>query len=89
MTETPQAAGHSLPPLCYVRHVTTGETVQIRRGKDGYHPVDTPCSPECLNSRLPRPPTESEVRAMRHGSIFGWDSPGTDPEKWERRERHW
>ena len=87
MTKTAQAAGARLPPLCYVRHPTTGETVEIRRGEDGYHPAGTLCSPACLNSRLPHPPAESEILAMQHGSIIGWDTPGADPAWWDRRER--
>ena len=39
----------TLPEMCYVRHITTGETVMIRRGEMGYLPVETKCSPECLN----------------------------------------
>jgi hypothetical protein len=78
----------ALPPLCYIRHVTTGETVMIRRGKAGYVPVDTVCSPECLNGRLPRVPTEDEIAAMRHGSLMGWEGPGVDASFWRRqRER--
>jgi hypothetical protein len=34
------------PETCYVRHITTGETVMIRRGEMGYLPVDTQCSPD-------------------------------------------
>ena len=74
-----------LPPVCYIRHVTTDTTVLIRRGETGYVPVDTPCSPECLNSRLPRVPTQDEIAAMRHGSLMGWDGPGADPAFWRRR----
>jgi len=74
-----------LAPLCYIRHVTTGETVAIHRGENGYRAVGTLCSPECLNSRLPRPPTEEDISAMRHGSLIGWDSPGADPAFWRRR----
>lgn len=80
---TPAAA--KLSPLCYVRHPTTGETVEIRRGEAAYHPVGTLCSPDCLNSRLARPPTEDEISAMRHGSLIGWDRPGADPEMWRHR----
>jgi len=78
-----------LPLLCYVRHPATGETVEIVRGEAGYRPIGTLCSPTCLNSRLPHPPTEDEISAMRHGSLIGWDSPGADPAMWRRRERHW
>jgi hypothetical protein len=72
------------PPRCYIRHPTTGETVEIRRGENGYHPVDTVCSPDCLNRHLPRPPAAAEVLAMKHGSLMGWNTPGADPAKWER-----
>lgn len=84
MTDTTDPA-HHLPPICYIRHVTTGDVVMIRRGEPGYVPVETPCSPECLNARLPQPPTEDDVAAMRHGSLIGWDGPGADPNFWRRR----
>jgi hypothetical protein len=78
----------TLPEMCYVRHITTGETVMIRRGEMGYLPVETKCSPECLNGRLARVPTEDEIAAMRHGSLMGWEGPGVDPSFWRRqRER--
>ena len=77
------------PPVCYIRHVTTGETVEIRRGEDGFRPVATHCSPECLNARLPIPPTVEDVMAMRHGALMGWDTPGTDPARLRSRERSW
>jgi len=73
-----------LPPVCYVRHPTTGETVEIRRSEPGYHPTVIKCSPECLNARLRQPPTPAQILAMKHGSIMGWDTPGADPAMWNR-----
>ncbi len=84
MSSSKSKAG-SLPPLCYIQHVTTGETVMIRRGQLGYVPIETKCSAECLNARLPRVPTEDEIAAMRHGSLMGWEGPGTDPAFWQRQ----
>lgn len=81
----PASAAATLPPLCYIRHPSTGETVAIHRGEDGYHPIRTRCSPACLNSRLPHPPTEDDIAAMQHGSLIGWDTPGADPNTWRRR----
>ena len=75
----------SLLPLCYIRHPTTGATVEIHRGKNGYHPIGTLCSPEGLNGRLPHRPTEDDISAMRHGSLIGWDTPGADPDCWRRQ----
>ena len=77
-------AATGLPPLCYIRHPQTGETIEIHRGENGWHPANTRCSPECLNANLPHPPTPAEVLAMRHGSIMGWDTPGANPKMWER-----
>ena len=74
-----------LPPLCYIRHPTTGETVEIHRGENGWRPIRTLCSPEGLNSRLPHCPTEDDINAMRHGSLIGWDTPGADPDCWRRQ----
>ena len=83
-------AAAGLPPLSYIRHITTGEIVLIRRGAAGWEPANTLCSPECLNARLPRPPTEDEIAAMRRGSLMGWDGPGATAAFWHnRRERHW
>jgi hypothetical protein len=74
-----------LPPLCYLRHLTTGETVAIIRGEPGYRPAKTACSPECLNAKLSPPPTQAQIDAMKHGSLLGWDTPGTRPEFWKQR----
>ena len=79
----PQATT-GLPRLCYIRHPETGETVEIRRGENGWHEANTRCSPECLNARLAHPPTAEQVLAMKHGSIIGWDSPGANPKRWKR-----
>ena len=74
----------TLPPLCFVRHPTTGETVEIRRGETGFHPANTKCSPDCLNSKLPQAPTPEQVLAMKHGSLMGWDTKGANPAMWTR-----
>ena len=79
-----EGSAAALPPLCYVRHPTTGETVEIPRGENGWHPANTKCSPQCLNGKLPHPPTQEQVLAMKHGSIMGWDTKGADPAMWTR-----
>lgn len=80
----PNNAAEALPPLCYVRHRTSGETVVILHGEDGYRVVDTACSPEWLNAMLSPIPTETQINAMKHGSMFGWDTPGANPAFWRR-----
>ena len=83
---TPANAADALPALCYVRHPTSGETVALFRGEDGYRTVNTLRSPECLNAKLSPPPTEPQINAMKHGSMFGWDTPGANPAFWQRRD---
>ena len=83
--KSPASSSQRLPELCYVSHPTTGRTAMIRRGESHYYPVDTVCSPACLNSKLQPPPTEDEIAAMKHGSIIGWETPGANPEWWRRR----
>lgn len=85
-TTSSDNAAEALPALCYTRHPTTGETVAIIRGEDGYRPANTFCSPACLNAKLAPPPTEAQISAMKHGSLMGWDTPGARPEFWKRRE---
>jgi hypothetical protein len=72
----------NLPPCCFARMPTTGETVLIVRGGQGYHPVSSPFPAAQLNDTLPRPPTAAEIEAMMAGSMFGWDVPGADPARY-------
>ncbi len=74
----------ALPPICYIRHPTSGETVAIWRNEDGCRPAGTLCSPECLNAKLSPQPTEAQINAMKHGSLMGWDTPGANPAFWSR-----
>ena len=71
------APSEKLPPLCYIRHLTSGETVLIRGGVDGWEPANTACFPACLNTKFDRVPMPAEI--LKHGSIMGWNAPGCDP----------
>ena len=72
-----------LPPICYIRHPTSGETVAILRNEDGYRSPQTLCSPMPQREAF-APPTEAQINAMKHGSLMGWATPGADPAFWER-----
>lgn len=76
-TDTPTAPG--LPPLCFTRLPSSGETIAILRGEAGYHPIVTFLTPEQLNAALLVPPTADHVQAMLAGSLFGWRVPAADP----------
>ena len=39
------APSEKLPPLCYIRHLTSGETVLIRRGVTAGSPQTRPAPP--------------------------------------------
>jgi len=68
-----------LPPRCFTRHPSTGETIAIVRGEASYHPVVTFLTPEQLNAALLVPPTADHVQAMLAGSLFGWHVPAANP----------
>jgi len=74
---TPNPA--KLPPRCFARLPSTGQTIAINRGETGYYPVLTSHTPEQLNAALPEPPTTEQIEAMLAGSMFGWEQPIADP----------
>ena len=84
-TITLRTGTETLPRVRCIRHVTTDETIAIRRAVDDFTPVNTSCSPKRLNARLPPVPTENEITTARHGSLTGWDMPDADPGFWRRR----
>jgi hypothetical protein len=71
-----------LPELCYSAHISTGETVVLKRGEKGYHDTGYGVQGEeainRLNERLgvSRP----QRAAMEFGSILGFNVPGADPD---------
>lgn len=69
----------TLPPFCYARLPSTGETIVIVRGEAGYHPTTAGSEVEDLNAALSQPPTPEQVEAMLAGSMFGWHVPLTNP----------
>ena len=83
-----------LPELCYtmVSGNAPGERIGIiKRGESGYYLTDFDSKTtskeiveECVaefNKRLGVKP--SQVEAMEIGSMFGWDVPGADPDKFK------
>lgn len=69
----------TLPPFCYARLPSTGETIIIVRGEAGYHRTTTHSTAKELNAALSQPPTPEQVEAMLAGSLFGWRVPLADP----------
>lgn len=69
----------TLPPCCFARLPSTGQTIAINRGETGYYPVVSSHTPEQLNAALPEPPTPEQIEAMLAGSMFGWKQLISDP----------
>ena len=78
-----------LPELCYSVLNTTNEIIVVKRGETGYYLTDYEPAKNreaadewcnLLNERLEI--TKEQRKAMECGSMFGWDVPGIDPDKY-------
>ena len=78
---------NKLPDMCWGVLATDNTIVIIKKGQSGYYKTDYPAAKSreaaeewCdeLNERLGV--AKNVRRAMEHGSMFGWDTPGADPE---------
>ncbi|MFT8889668.1 MAG: DUF4316 domain-containing protein [Ethanoligenens sp.] len=67
----------NLPEISYVRNLSDGQVVAIKRGESGYYPYSTEKTVEELNQTLGV--TKAQAAAMQFGSMFGWDVPGANP----------
>lgn len=67
-----------LPLICAARLPSTGEPIYLRRGEQGYWPAGSDVDPDDFNQALGVTPAQRE--AMLAGSMFGWHTPGADPE---------
>jgi hypothetical protein len=84
-----------LPEKCYGILLATNELIIIRRGEDGYYPMkDGPYYTDKetvseMNAKIGVTPAQAEAMSM--GSMFGWNTPGADPDnydedgKWKNR----
>jgi hypothetical protein len=73
-----------LPALCATRIAETGEAVILRAGATGYWRstrINTEADIHTFNEMTGATP--ASVLAMLHGSRYGWDSPGADPDRWD------
>jgi hypothetical protein len=72
-----------LPEKSFAILNTTGETILIKRGENGYYPQDSLKNGDVdeLNETLGV--TKAQAEAMYHASLFGWDIPASNPTMWE------
>ena len=80
----------SLPKKCFAALESTGETVVIHRGVNGYTPtgqrpegVSGQEGADALNGQLGV--TRAQAAAMLAGSMFGWACPGADPANYDEQ----
>ena len=66
-----------LPRVCLCRNQGSGEPVLIKRGVAGFYELAGDCDVERFNAE--RDITSNQCEAMLAGSMFGWDTPGSDP----------
>lgn len=62
---------------CFVKHPTTGKTVLLQMGQNGYTELTgimAEADPEALNLEIGV--SKEQAQAMLIGSMFGWDAPG-------------
>ena len=81
----------SLPEWCYSTLPDTGELVILKQGEQGYHRTkvilhtaeDYRRYADKMNSDLGV--SKAQEAAMLTGSMFGWDAPAADPDKYNDR----
>lgn len=76
-----------LPEFCYATLPSNEEEIiVIKRGEKGYYRVDPLsdvylCSADRNNELLGV--TKAQAKAMQNGSMFGWDTPSADPDRYD------
>ncbi len=80
-----------LPEYCYGLRPPTHEIVIIKRGVRGYFPssflkVSTQEKVNELNKSMHV--TRAQAEAMMYGSMFGWDTPASDPDNYDEEGRY-
>lgn len=71
-----------LPEFCYGTLPSTGQTIIIERGKMGYVVSGNQATAEELNEGLGV--TKAQAEAMLVGSMFGWETEGADPDRYDQ-----
>lgn len=70
-----------LPPLAYIdnshdKSPCAAPVIAVKRGEMGFFPIRTMLTAARLNEMVGVTPLQA--KAMHHGSMFGWETPGAD-----------
>jgi hypothetical protein len=74
-----------LPEKSFAILNTTGETILIKRGEQGYYPQDSLKNADVNELNETLGVTKAQAEAMYHASMFGWDIPASNPKMWEEK----
>ena len=65
-----------LPHVAIVTHPTDGHDILVKRGVVGFFEIDDLEAVRTFNDHT----SDRQLKAMLHGSMFGFDTPGADPD---------
>ena len=77
---------NELPDFCLSTLPSTGQLIILKRGERGYYASDWDTRKREENQNIAREPnrrrgiSDIQEAAMRAGSMFGWHTPGADPQ---------
>lgn len=83
---------HKLPDMCWSVNHADGKLICIKKGENGCFPSEWDTGDAERNRRIAdynnqkRGITFAQERAMVTGSMFGWNSPGADPQHYEQHD---
>ncbi|MDD2301382.1 MAG: hypothetical protein PHG30_02355 [Eubacteriales bacterium] len=78
-----------LPDACLTLMPSDGRLIYIERGVNGYHTSEWETGDPQKNRKIAdfynekRGVTQAQEKAMLNGSLFGWDVPAADPNRYE------
>ena len=74
-----------LPEMCATQLTGTGEAIVIKRGETGFWPLAQGTTVDAFNMLFDATPPQ--IVAMEAGSMFGWNVPGADPDRYDESGR--
>ena len=74
-----------LPDYCFIDHPVTGQCIMVRKGEHNYFELEFPESPAKTASEMnvAAGVTIQQAKAMKVGTMFGWDALGADPDNYD------
>lgn len=80
-----ETAPAGLPEMCATIMPNTLEPIVVKRGQSGHWPLPDGMTIERVNQVFKATPPQ--IAAMLVGSMFGWDVPGADPDRYDVQGR--